>query len=291
MPFEINAKQFLLTYPQCQESKEALLSHLQGLAEISLYVVCKEQHQDGQDHLHACIKFQSRFHRTDPLCFDYAGRHPNIKVLKRQTDFNRAVEYAKKDGDYITNVEVKLGKRQALALKIIEEGRITPKLVRENPEVIFLNHASVRSWLQVLQTPPSNLVSPPKKRHIWLTGVSNSGKTTWLRAFLAMSDEAQEIPDNNDYQRFSYDTQIAWADEYRGQLTIQSLNRLCDGMCSLNTKGSTTHIGYLRVVICSNFSISDCYNKSSSSILDTLYNRFDQYDATYKLPKLPCHSL
>lgn len=287
MNFKINAKYFLITYPRCTLSPEEVLQALQDVAPLRNYTICKELHEDGTPHIHACVIFDKRVHRTNPRCFDVAAHHPNIKPLPNKTSYDQARCYVTKDGEFITNVQETLGKRAQLAKELLEEGKITKKFILEHPEVIYLNHSSVTCWLNYFKSPIEIPQTLNKRRHIWLSGPSNSGKTHWLRAYLQMSTIYAEIPDNSDHRDFDLETTVAYADEYRGQHTVQYLNKLCDGYTQLNTKGGSTRIASLIVVICSNFTIRETFPKISDTIYDSLINRFHQYDSSFKLPPLP----
>ncbi|QDJ95223.1 replication-associated protein [Capybara virus 8_cap1_36] len=285
MPFNFNAKNAFLTYPQCSLSKEEILENLSNIAEVAEYTIASELHQDGSSHIHAFISFSKKYHSTSERCFDILGFHPNIKSGRSQKDLANIDKYCKKDGDFITNRVEKLGKRAALASQIIKEGKISKKFIVDNPEVIYLNYSSITQWLRHL-APKTIQVEPPqlKRRHYWVTGPSNCGKTYWLRAFKQFFENAFEIPTNNDYQGVDETTDLLWFDEYRGQLTVQTLNRLCDGDARLNIKGGATKIHFPLVVIVSNFSVRDCYPKIQDFLLDTLYNRFIEYDLSINMP-------
>lgn len=78
--FRINAKNFFLTYAQCNASKEALRDFLNGLEgdRIEWLVIAQEKHQDGGLHLHVQIQYtrQRNIRRADH--FDFGDFHPNI---------------------------------------------------------------------------------------------------------------------------------------------------------------------------------------------------------------------
>lgn len=97
MPFRCNARNFFLTYPQCDLSKEDLLGFLVDLADASYGIVCHEKHEDGSPHLHAFIGFSKKFDCRNENFFDCAGFHPNIQAA-RFTD--KVIDYVKKDGDF-----------------------------------------------------------------------------------------------------------------------------------------------------------------------------------------------
>lgn len=95
--FRVNAKNFSLTYPRCNEEKEDLLQHLQSL--LPDYVcVSKETHSDGGYHLHAAVTFGKRKNIKAANFFDFREHHPNIQAAKNATKW---IEYVKKDGNYV----------------------------------------------------------------------------------------------------------------------------------------------------------------------------------------------
>ncbi|AXH78187.1 MAG: Rep catalytic domain protein [Cressdnaviricota sp.] len=288
----LEAKKYLLTYARCTLSKEEILSHLQSLTTVETYTVSRENHQDGTPHVHACIILQSSPRTRNMRYFDIDGLHPNIATLKTMSDFERASKYCQKDGDFITNVKEHLSKRAQLFKDLLEEG-LTPSFVKTHPEIMALNYDQLRKWLSFvrpeLQLPA--YLHLPKRRHLWLTGPSNSGKTYFLSAYISMHHWPEEIPRNNDFYGMGPSTDLLFSDEYKGHLSVQELNRLCDGRCKLNTKGGSTFISYPTVVIVSNFAIEECYSKVGQDLLVTLHNRFNQYVFPLNRPKFPTREL
>ena len=85
-----------------------------------------------------------------------------------------------------------------------------------------------------------------------------------------------QIPTNNDWIGYSGEKNL-YLDEFKGQLTIQEINRICDGSAKVNVKGGTLQLASDVVVhICSNFNIKDCYKKTEAVLLESLYNRFNE---------------
>lgn len=290
----LQGKKYLLTFPKCTLSKEEVLEALKTAHGIEEYTIARELHQDGTPHIHACIVLSNSPNTTNMRHFDIDQFHPNIKALKTKADFERASRYAQKDGDFISSVEKRLGKRAQLFKALLDhEGGLTPKFVRDNPEVLGLNFEGLRKWLDFVHPqhryPTMRIL--PKKRHIWFHGKANAGKSYFLNAFQSLFHEPQEIPLNNDYSGISNTTDLLYRDEFRGHLSVQELNRLCDGRTKLNTKGGTTVIGYPLVFIVSNYSIEECYKNVTQNILETLYSRFNQYDSAINRPKFPTREL
>ncbi|CAA88229.1 C1 (replication-associated protein) [Tomato leaf curl Bangalore virus] len=105
--FNINAKNYFLTYPKCSLSKERHLSQLQTVKTPTskLFIrVCRELHVDGEPHLHVLIQFEGKFQCTNNRFFDLVSPtrsthfHPNIQKAKSSSDVKAYVE---KDGDFI----------------------------------------------------------------------------------------------------------------------------------------------------------------------------------------------
>lgn len=284
--FNFHAKKVYLTYPRCSLSKEVLIEELGKISEIKNYAVSIERHADGTPHLHALIEFYEKIHRTTERAFDIQGHHPNIKGVKTNSDQSRILDYVAKDGDYLSTFPRKLSRRD-VAKKILSEG-LVKTILDDHPEIIFQNFSNIQRWLQFSQIPSRPKVPDNKRRHTWLHGPSNSGKSYWLRGIQQLYD-CVEIPQNNDWNALAFrpNVEVIYCDEYRGNLTVQELNRLCDGNTQLNTKGGSVYIQPCWIIIVSNFSIGEVYNKCSIDILDTLYNRFIQYDSSISMPPLP----
>lgn len=99
-----NCRNFFLTYPRCNVSKDDLLRHLlslttpRGIPLSPIFVrVCKETHQDGSPHLHALVCLATNY-RASPTFFDYQGSHCNIQGARSITDVK---DYLAKEGDYV----------------------------------------------------------------------------------------------------------------------------------------------------------------------------------------------
>nr|AHA82217.1 AC1 [Tomato leaf curl Joydebpur virus] len=105
--FQIYAKNYFLTYPQCSLTKEEALSQIQNLATPTnkLFIrVSRELHENGEPHLHVLIQFEGKFKCQNNRFFDLvsatrsAHSHPNIQGAKSASDVKAYVE---KDGDFI----------------------------------------------------------------------------------------------------------------------------------------------------------------------------------------------
>lgn len=273
-PKRLKAKGWFCTWPKCTLSKEEALKILDGKLQIKEYVICEEKHEDGSPHLHAFIKLKNRvYFKADR--FDLEDFHGNYQVAK---SFRAVIRYVTKENNFISNIDIKsaLSGKSKLVKEdllrdvdeLLDEGKITPMQVAS-----FYKNSCVYKMLQKKRMPD---VMPEKKRHLWIYGPSNTGKTTMLRNQMKEKGEDNffQIPENNDWVGYSNQYYL-YFDEFKGQLTVQQLNKICDGGAKVNVKGGTVQLRYdCQVIILSNFSIAECYNKVPAVLIDSLNNRF-----------------
>ena len=268
------AKGWFCTWPQCPITKEEALKILDSKLLIKEYVICEEKHEDGSPHLHAFIKLKARVHFKKDR-FDLEEYHGNYQTAK---SFRSVIRYVTKDGNYISNIDIKSALEHKTKLKkedllrdvdeLLDEGKIGPLQVAS-----WYKNSCVYKMLQKKRLPEE---MPEKKRHLWIYGPSNTGKTTCLRNKMREYGEENffEIPTNNDWVGYGNQYYL-YMDEFKGQLTVQQLNRICDGGAKMNVKGATVQLRYdCQVIILSNYSIAECYSKVEPHVLDSLYNRF-----------------
>uniref|UniRef100_E7BM43 Replication-associated protein n=1 Tax=Tomato yellow leaf curl virus-[Minab:Iran] TaxID=761708 RepID=E7BM43_9GEMI len=117
--FQINCKNYFLTYPKCSLTKEAALSQLQNLQTPTnkKYIkVCRELHENGEPHLHVLIQFEGKFKCQNQRFFDLvspsraAHFHPNIQGAKSSSDVK---SYIDKEGDTLDWGEFQIDGRSA----------------------------------------------------------------------------------------------------------------------------------------------------------------------------------
>lgn len=284
------AKGWFLTYPKSGEvTPEALLEALSLKETIVEYVIAQEEHQDGSHHLHAFLKLEKkRQFKKDRFDVDLGGKllHGNYQIAK---SWRAVQEYCQKGGKFISNIDIdaaKNGHAKGIlkehfdmdALDLLDQGILKPMQLNN-----FLKNQSTYRQLTAQKTRTQFLTTLPKKRHYWLYGETDSGKTVKLRSLLNEFGPANtfQIPPNDDWVGYT-GQRLLYFDEYVGQLTIQSLNRLCDGDAKVNTKGGSTQIcSDPIVIICSNKTIEGAYNKAEFTIVRTLHSRFNFIDYHY----------
>lgn len=98
MTFILNARYFLITYPQSAGLDEwAVNDHFGSLG--AECIVAREDHADGGTHLHVFCDFGRKFRSRRADIFDVDGFHPNIERSKRNP--RKGAEYACKDGEIV----------------------------------------------------------------------------------------------------------------------------------------------------------------------------------------------
>lgn len=124
----IQAKGWFLTYPQCPLTKEEAKEALVGPSVVE-WVIAKEEHKDGNSHLHVFLKYSTRQEwKADK--WDIGTYHGNYQVAK---SFRAVQKYCQKGGDFISNIRVsaaqdKKSKNASLlfmtAKEAVDEGEI-----------------------------------------------------------------------------------------------------------------------------------------------------------------------
>lgn len=104
--FRINSAQFFLTYPKCELSPDEAHAAHSMLAEkskytIKDYVIAREKHEDGTNHLHMWFVTDRKLNIGSPHFFDIGDYHGSYEGVRS----NKAVlKYVTKDGDYISSM-------------------------------------------------------------------------------------------------------------------------------------------------------------------------------------------
>ncbi len=220
--FRLSAKKLFLTYSQVPVDvpKERLLQELQGKVSFAHFVIGRELHQDGGAHFHAVLISDKKFNicNANMLDVELNGTqfHGNYGTTRH---VNSSIEYACKDGDYITDLDyVKDGKVISLELlltqkfKLIGRDPTLQEYFLENTKKAFgkTDLVSVDKLFNLLgqiksrQPKPikanykiedfnvsdrlSDWITAKEKRSLFLVGPSGVGKTEFVRALAERLD-------------------------------------------------------------------------------------------------------
>lgn len=147
MPFNLHAKHVLLTYPQCNIKKEALIYYLLNLFrqwDPTSIIACEEPHQDGSPHCHAFVVCAKKFHIRDAAFADIYGFHPNMRSQKGTVS---AVRYVKKAGAWAlfgTDLAPEKKNKTTEVAERIMEGATAISLARQYPGYTMSNLARMQ---------------------------------------------------------------------------------------------------------------------------------------------------
>lgn len=268
-------KGWFLTYPKCGLSPKATLALLQDLpiaASIEEYVISSELHQDGEPHVHAFVKYDSKvsFSKTrwDLPNPDGGFFHGNYQ---KSHSWAKCKAYIKKDGNFIASfdVDAALHKKAKVNKTLLQEDPCS--LVDSGDIHLFQlkNLIHARALYFSLRAPEKpravGLVENPfgkllmvwsaatKLRHWWFwSRAPNTGKTTFLR-FLDSRYPCHWMA-KEKFQSIHPETQFVLIDEYSVPwLPLFELNAMCDGTHQYPTKGGApVQLKDPIVVICSN---------------------------------------
>lgn len=311
--FRTRAKNFTLTASQCLVSPGDALAQWSARlesagTEISQYVISQEEHKDKGLHLHAFISVPETFSVTHPRFFELylAGTwyQVNLQQTKSKSDW---IEYVVKDGNYITNMNIK-AKRKARENKkkyvgevVIARGVVAA--IEEDASVLYdamrlhtahqlynrLKTHEVKELPTFLENPwglllPSQLYyvdsisgqkRKEKRRHIWIWSEKpNTRKSTGFLNPLVEAGYGVIQTDLNSYSVEAHHSMVAFDDYQSAMLKIGTINTMCDGSFQYNMKyQQPLKLDSPMIIVCSNKPPERVYTKE----YELIYARFRVY--------------
>lgn len=167
--FELQAKKIFLTYSDSNLNKETIEEALKEWGAIK-YAIGRELHASGKPHWHVAMHLHKKLHIKNERHFDLPfEEHPNIKTIK---NWEEKVAYCMKDGEYW--------------LKGIEWFKTFTGFKRKREDLNgWLRYVDNKKMVPVewpITLPGGGEAKGPgeKKRHYWIVGPPDSGKTTWV---------------------------------------------------------------------------------------------------------------
>nr|WBU87202.1 replicase [Papaya leaf curl virus] len=177
--FQINAKNYFLTHPKCNLTKQEALSqflNLQTPTNNKFIKTRRELPEDGTPHLHVPNQFEGKYKFRNPRHFDVTHPnnstqfHPNFQGAKSSSDVK---SYIEKDGDYIDWGQFQIDGRSArggqqtandAAAEALNAGSADAALaiIREKlPKDFVLQFHNLNSNLDRIFTPPMEVYVSP----------------------------------------------------------------------------------------------------------------------------------
>jgi len=188
---------WFLTYPQNESTMAVLLERLQGIDDLSEYLIACEPHKDGSPHLHAYVKFKRGVTLKEaPTVFNCIGKSGNYQPAR---SCKAVIAYCTKGDTYISNFDIE--KYQA------KKGKVTSETLRTYTTIEALDKGIVSlNSLKAYEFARSLAVVPKSRDDVcglWLYGPAGTGKSRYAR----------DVAGDDVYLK----AQNKWWDGYTGQ--------------------------------------------------------------------------
>lgn len=269
-----------MTYPQCAIEPHDALEKLRAChkAAIKDYVIATELHKDGNRHLHAFIRYESRV-SWSPKLWDIDGHHGNYQLAK---SWKNVIQYCTKEGNYIANIDVDSAKSKKAARN--------KQLLTEDPQQLI--ESGVIGVLQLpallkakaAYTTLAPALETEDVRGIWIVGRTGVGKSHFVRTKYSPSDlylksqnkwwdgycaQPYVLLDDFDHSgQFLGHYLKIWADSWRGTGEI---------------KGGHVNLHHELIYVTSQYEIEDIWpgeDKQNSELRAAISRRFRRISIT-----------
>ena len=193
--WRLHAKQFFLTWPTCELTKEKVIEILQEKLPIEQYIIAKEFHKNGTPHIHAYIKCTKVVDIRNPKKLDLEQFHGNYQTCRSS---NAVIKYCQKEEDYITNIPN--FQPIAAAIRVIKADNFDEKMdiVINSPDLArdYLRDTAKyeKSLARLHQSPVyqnltyrfktmASVIKWKRTKHaLWLKGPTGLGKTEFAKS-------------------------------------------------------------------------------------------------------------
>lgn len=180
-------------------------------------MICREQHEDGNHHIHMLVRFSEKQQFYDPTCFDFiTGTHGNIQ---KERYSKRAVNYLKKSDespimwgdidDETTWSDIANAPTKKVVLDVLKEKR--PRDYCNSASRIVDNWEFGRAHTEPREVENPFAPKEPTIQVMWLYGSTGTGKDTRVKWIAHTFKETLFIKQAGTGQ---------WWDGYRGEVSI-----------------------------------------------------------------------
>lgn len=313
MSFRLQAKQFFLTFPQCETPKVLVAERLQQKFgdNLAAYAIAAEHHapteQDpvGGPHLHLLVHLKERKTFTNANCFDFLTEsHGNYQVQKG-TLANVAVYLTKEDTEPLCfNIDLeaakaKKGSKFDTIARMVQDGKTIEEIEEEHPGFV-LNHKrklddyyafqEAKRAKKVVRPGPHELIvngitielgnpRPYRQLQYYVSGPPGTGKTSLITRLTEAGFRGFPIPYNGHWEEWSdEDYDFAYADEYNSQVKITEMNQFLTGEtmplnCRYRNKKKNKNVP---TFIISNRPLQDQYPNCPLPIRQAFFSRLQE---------------
>lgn len=289
--FRLSTRRVFLTYSACPMSGQQILDYLQDKLEgrIGDCFAKQEKHRDGSLHCHLFLRFAKKFESTNQHVFDVQSQpegsdaaaqfHPNIKrCQKGVAGLQGAYEYLCKDG---IPPAILLGN---IDLYPTSKG-FTNKYRDRNDWLNYRRAIAQRRPDYPLRGPEGEGIPNPgqqpinKRRHYWVYGPPDCGKSTWLRnevfKYQCYRVGSNDCPFDNyqDQQLIVYDDVKPKAEHLLSICEYEEVSRPVPGRTRYLQRYVPGGLATL-VIVCSNFTIRQMFEDIPEQTKKALEARF-----------------
>lgn len=253
------------------ETKEQAFNYFKELPHIKAFVVGFEIGQQGTQHIQGVFQFQ------ESKTFKTLRKYFKNNHIERIHDFKKAIEYCKKENDYMEFGElVKQGQRtdiEAFTNAIIA-GYSDLELLMEFPSQTqrFLNNIDKIRQMVLTEYYQKNLRHNLKV--IFISGDAGVGKTRYIYDRHNITDIYRVSDYKNPFDNYK-GQKILVLDEYNNQLNIQLLLNILDIYpLLLPARYNDKWACYEQVYVISNYDFDDLFSYYEESIYRAIRRRF-----------------
>nr|AOV86313.1 putative rep protein [uncultured virus] len=302
--FRFNARKCFLTYAKCPIPPESFLDLFPLAHRVKTCFAKQELHEDKTPHLHAFVSFTRKLDLSNPGCFDIplqpgdddrdvhgqlrVRHHPNIKRVAGIDNTVRRYEYLCKDG---TPPTVLRGEERFLH-------PFSKNFTREfGDRVNWLEYlrsvAQPRPVWPILgpaltgpggeQLPRIEFQDPReagKKRHAWIYGPPDAGKTKWLEENVYCWRNYKIADNLYPYDQYYGDASIIIYDDVK-PVASHLLSASNSSKYPRPVPGKTRYFRHTFpaglatwIVVCTNFSIQSTFADEEPETIEALKARF-----------------
>nr|AOV86271.1 putative rep protein [uncultured virus] len=286
--FRFCARAAFLTYPRCpilpEQYRESTTFDWQL---VKLCFAKQERHHSGETHLHVYLRFTRKLDVSNCRYFDAShlsegdvgvvGYHPNVRNERGKGSVVRVWEYLCKDGGV-----------QPVDLVGTTELYPSSKNFRKEygDRITWLNYHATANQPRPeypLPLPDGKELDRPtgadKKRHLWIWGPPNAGKTLWLERAVYRYRNYKIADAKYPFDNYTNEELVVWDDMCpKASILLNLCNfsaypRPVPGETRYhrrNIPGGTVVIA----IVCINMDIATAYSQEHQSVIDAIKARF-----------------
>lgn len=167
--FRLQAKYMLLTWPQCETSKEHVLEGIKStFKDLKGCVVAREEHEDGSPHIHAYVELYKNCDIKRMAVLDgIAGKHGNYKPYKAAewSSPGKMRRYVEKEGDVVSFGEMVAAEEEEdrVKYKVLHSGNVLMEAVKFAKKE-SMTHATFGEVFWEMQKTEKFICSPSLRR-------------------------------------------------------------------------------------------------------------------------------